>query len=587
MKAFALPTRRRLMLGALAVATAAPALAQDYPTRPVRLFVGYSAGGGMDAVARLIAPALGAQLGQQVVVENRPGAAGLLAADAVARSPADGYALLLGESGLLIAQHLQPRAGFDPLKDFAPIGGLFNLPLMIVSRPDFAASSPRTLIDELKAHPGKYAYATSGVGTVHHLGMEMLKGRSGAFVLHIPYRGASQIVPDIIGGQVPLGVVSAAAGIAQIRGGKIKGLAMMSDDKLAGAEGVAPLSQGLPGFNVAPRLYLAAPAGTPPAIVVKLEEAVRIALAKSEVVHARPRRARCLHRCAPTRSRPIWRVNRPTGPISSRRRRSARNSGTHMTLVPTLGLIVPPAHGRVPDDGPRLYAGRAHFLARGLGIDSISSGGFAPVIEAIRDHAVALRNDGVRAISLMGTSLSFHRGLTFTEDLCAQMADVTGLPCTTMSHAIVRALRTLGVRRVAVATAYTDALNHDLKRFLTGLDFEVTALEGLDMTDVLAVGRVGPDVLTQLALRVHERAPHADGLLLSCGGLRTLDLLAPLQARCEQPVVASSPAGFWDLMACAGLDATAHGFGRLFERPAPMPAPLTAKGMAPDCAAST
>ena len=203
----------------------------------------------------------------------------------MARSPADGYALLLGESGLLIAQHLQPRAGFDPLKDFAPIGGLFNLPLMIVSRPDFAASSPRTLIDELKAHPGKYAYATSGVGTVHHLGMEMLKGRSGAFVLHIPYRGASQIVPDIIGGQVPLGVVSAAAGIAQIRGGKIKGLAMMSDDKLAGAEGVAPLSQGLPGFNVAPRLYLAAPAGTPPAIVVKLEEAVRIALAKSEVVH--------------------------------------------------------------------------------------------------------------------------------------------------------------------------------------------------------------------------------------------------------------------------------------------------------------
>ena len=86
---------------------------------------------------------------------------------------------------------------------------------------------------------------------------------------------------------------------------------------------------------------------------------------------------------------------------------------------------------------------------------------------------------------------------------------------------------------------------------------------------------------------MHERAPHADGLLLSCGGLRTLDLLAPLQARCEQPVVASSPAGFWDLMACAGPDATAHGFGRLFGRPAPMPAPLTAKGMAPECAAST
>ena len=279
------PTRRRLLLGALALAGAAvPALAQDYPTRPVRLFVGYSAGGGMDAVARLIAPALAARIGQQVVVENRPGAAGLLAADAVARSPADGYALLLGESGLLIAQHLQPRAGFDPLKDFTPIAGLFNLPLMIVARPDFGGSSPDTLIEQLKANPGKYAYATSGVGTVHHLGIEMLKGRTGTYVLHIPYRGASQIVPDIIGGQVPLGVVSAAAGIAQIRGGKLKGLAMMSGDKLAGAESVAPLSQALPGFNVAPRLYLAAPQGTPPAIVAKLEEAVRDALAKPDVV---------------------------------------------------------------------------------------------------------------------------------------------------------------------------------------------------------------------------------------------------------------------------------------------------------------
>ncbi len=279
------PRRRDLLLGALALAGANwPARAEDYPVRPVRLFVGYSAGGGMDAVARLIAPALAAQIGQQVVVENRPGAAGLLAADAVARSPADGYALLRGESGLLIAQHLQPRAGFDPLKDFTPIAGLFNLPLMIVARPDFGGNSPDTLIKQIRANPGKYAYATSGVGTVHHLGMEMLKGRTGTYVLHIPYRGASQIVPDIIGGQVPLGVVSAAAGIAQIRGGKLKGLAMMSDDKLVGAESVPPLSQALQGFNVAPRLYLAAPRGTPPAIVAKLEGAVRGALAKPEVV---------------------------------------------------------------------------------------------------------------------------------------------------------------------------------------------------------------------------------------------------------------------------------------------------------------
>lgn len=257
------------------------------------------------------------------------------------------------------------------------------------------------------------------------------------------------------------------------------------------------------------------------------------------------------------------------------------------TDVPHLGLIVPPAHGRVPDDGPRLYAGRARFLARGLGIDSISTDGFAPVIKAIRGHALALRDNGAHAISLMGTSLSFHRGVAFTEDLCAQVVDATGLPCTTMSHAIVRALRALGVRRVAVATAYTDALNRDLARFLDALHFEVMTIEGLNMTDVLAVGKVGPDALTQLALRVCARTPDADGLLLSCGGLRTLDLLALLQARCERSVVASSPAGFWDLMACSGLDATARGFGRLFERPAPISGSLLGVDIAPNCATGT
>ncbi|MDO5626149.1 MAG: aspartate/glutamate racemase family protein [Pseudomonadota bacterium] len=241
-----------------------------------------------------------------------------------------------------------------------------------------------------------------------------------------------------------------------------------------------------------------------------------------------------------------------------------------MTDIPTLGLIVPPAHGRVPDDGPRLYAGRVRFLARGLGIDHICANGFAPVIEAIRGHALALRDDGAHALSLMGTSLSFHRGLAFTEDLCAQMADATGLPCTTMSHAIVRALRALGVRRVAVATAYTGALNRDLARFLGETGFETAALDGLGMTGVLAVADVGRDALTQLAQRVVQQSAGADGLLISCGGLRTLDLLVPLQAQLGLPVVASSPAGFWDVMACAGLDATTPGFGPLFEQPAPV-----------------
>ncbi len=278
-------SRRRLLAGAAAIAAclSAPVWAQDWPARPIHLMVGYSAGGGVDAIARLLAPELSQTLGQQVVVENRAGAAGLIAADAVAKSPPDGYTLLLGESGLLIAKYLQERMPFDPLTSFTPVAAVFNLPLMIVAAPEFPARDPASLIRLFKAHPGKYAYATSGVGTVHHLGFEMLKAQTGTYVLHIPYRGASKIVPDVIGGQVPLGVVSAAAGVAQVRGGKLRGIAMMSDDRLPGTESVPPLSKALPGFSAAPRLYLAAPANTPAAVVQKLDAAVKAALAKPEV----------------------------------------------------------------------------------------------------------------------------------------------------------------------------------------------------------------------------------------------------------------------------------------------------------------
>ena len=236
--------------------------------------------------------------------------------------------------------------------------------------------------------------------------------------------------------------------------------------------------------------------------------------------------------------------------------------------IPLIGLIVPPAHGRVPDDGPRVYDGRARFIARGLGIDDISAEGFAPVMAALCGHALKLRDEGAQAISVMGTSLCFHRGITFTDELRAQLEDATGLPCTTMSHAVVRGLRVLGARRVAVATAYTGVLNDDLVRFLAEADIEVAAIEGLGMTGVLAVADVSADTLRALARRVRARAPTADALLVSCGGLRTLDLLAPLEAELALPIVASSPAGFWDVMRTAGLDARATGFGQLFEHTA-------------------
>lgn len=278
--------RRHVLLTAVMALAAAGVQAQSYPNKPIRLLVGYSAGGGVDTMARVLAPRLANLLGQQVVVENRAGASGLIAGEAVAKAAPDGYTLLLGESGLLIAQHMQARMSFDPIKSFTPVAGLFTTPLMIVASNSFPAKTPKELVAALKANPAKYSYATPGVGTVQHLGFEMLKGRIDAFVVHIPYRGAAQIVPDVIGGQVPLGVVSATAALAQSRAGKLRAIATLSPVRLPGAEDVQPISDALPGFNVAPRLYLTAPAGTPTPVIERLGEAVRAVLSTPELAQA-------------------------------------------------------------------------------------------------------------------------------------------------------------------------------------------------------------------------------------------------------------------------------------------------------------
>jgi tripartite-type tricarboxylate transporter receptor subunit TctC len=281
--------RRRLLGGAAlgALAGAAPvARAQAFPSKPLRIFVGYSAGGGVDAMARLLATGLQAQWGQQVVVENRAGASGLIAAEAVSKSAPDGHTLMVGETGMLIASLLRAGKALDPLKALTPVAGMFVSPLVIIAGNDTPMRDAAGLVAELKARPGRYSYATSGIGTVQHLGFEMLKARTGTFVVHIPYRGAAQIVPDVIGGQVPLGVVSATAGLSQARAGKLRAVAMLSDHRLPGGEGVTPLSGVVPGFHVAPRLALMAPAGTPASVIEPLAEAVRKVLTAPETVQS-------------------------------------------------------------------------------------------------------------------------------------------------------------------------------------------------------------------------------------------------------------------------------------------------------------
>lgn len=281
--------RRRLLGGAALAALGATApgvRAQAFPAKPLRLFVGFSAGGGVDAMARLLATGLQAHFGQQVVVENRAGASGLIAAEAVSKSAPDGHTLMVGETGMLIASVLRAGKVLDPLKALTPVAGMFVSPLIVIAGNDTPMRDAAGLVAELKARPGRYSYATSGIGTVQHLGFEMLKARTGTFVVHIPYRGAAQIVPDVIGGQVPLGVVSATAGLSQARAGKLRAVAMLSDHKLPGGEGVTPLSSVVPGFNVAPRLALMAPAGTPASVIEPLAEAVRKVLTAPETVQS-------------------------------------------------------------------------------------------------------------------------------------------------------------------------------------------------------------------------------------------------------------------------------------------------------------
>ena len=236
-----------------------------------------------------------------------------------------------------------------------------------------------------------------------------------------------------------------------------------------------------------------------------------------------------------------------------------------MPTPPCIGLIVPPAHGDVPQDGPDLYGRRYRFLARGLGIGSVSPTGFAPVIDTVLDRARELRAAGAEAISLMGTSISFYRGPEFTESLRAAMQEATGVPCTTMSHAIVAALRRLGIQRVAVATSYIDELNEKLAAYLAHAGFTVTAIEGMSITGVKEVGEVSTQALVDLSKKVHASDSSADGIFISCGGLLTLDAIRQLEGDLGLPVTASSPAGFWDVVRLGGWDPRSPGFGRLFD----------------------
>ena len=236
-----------------------------------------------------------------------------------------------------------------------------------------------------------------------------------------------------------------------------------------------------------------------------------------------------------------------------------------MADVPTVGLIVPPAAGLVPEEGPRMYGASVRFIAAGLALGYMTPEGYDSVIDRIATLARDLAGRGVKAISIMGTSLTFYRGAAFNQELIDSVRGATGLPATSMSAGIVEGLRAVGARRVAVGTAYIEEVNSRLRTFLSESGFEVLAVEGL-MLDRIGVAKDVPqEKLQELGERVFRESPGADAILISCGGFRTLDLAVPLEAATGVPVVASTPAAFRSAVRLVGHSGAVPGFGRLFD----------------------
>jgi tripartite-type tricarboxylate transporter receptor subunit TctC len=258
--------------------------AQDYPARAVRMLVGYPPGGGMDTMARIVAPKLSEALGQQFVVENRPGASGGVAAEALVKSTADGHVLMVAESGTLALPAVNPKVTLDPVKQFVPVGGVCTLPMAFVVNPDFPAKSVAELVRQLKANPGKYSYASPGVGSLQHLAFELFQRQAGVSAVHVPYKGANAMMPDIMSGQVPIAVISALAATGPAKAGRIRTLAVTSPQRMPTNPDWPAMAETLPGFSAAPSVFLVAPPGTPSAVIQKLSNALRAALNASDVL---------------------------------------------------------------------------------------------------------------------------------------------------------------------------------------------------------------------------------------------------------------------------------------------------------------
>lgn len=271
---FRLPARVRIGLFAAVLLGALPwvAKAQNYPSKPIRLLVPYSSGGGTDIMARAAAQKLSESLGQPIVVENRLGAGGNIAAEAVAKAAPDGYTLFFGATGpLAINPTLYAKLSFDPVKDFVPIGLVGTLPLFLVVPSNHPAQSVKDFIAFSKARPGQLNYASAGVGGTTHLAMELFKATAGLDIVHVPYKGTTAGMADMLAGNIQVMFDGWVGTVPQVRTGKLRYLGVATSKRSNFAPELPTVAeQGFPGFEASVWYGLLAPAGTPRDIVNKL-----------------------------------------------------------------------------------------------------------------------------------------------------------------------------------------------------------------------------------------------------------------------------------------------------------------------------
>ena len=280
---------RRALLAATiaAVAAGAPARAQDYPTRPVTIVVPLAAGSGMDALVRLYAEKLQVALGKPVVVDNRPGAALMLAAAAVATAPADGYTLLVStSSAMAINPVLYKKVNYDHVKDFVPISFYVKSPFILVVNPDLPAKSVPELIKHIKDSKSPLSYSSPGAGVAQHLSIEYMKKRFDLDITHVPYKNTPQSIQDIAAGHVQLGFAEAGASLPLIRDGKLRALAVSATTRIPSLPDVPPFAEAAkaPDFEAVSWHILFAPAATPKPIIERLHAEMKKIMADPEMI---------------------------------------------------------------------------------------------------------------------------------------------------------------------------------------------------------------------------------------------------------------------------------------------------------------